>query len=282
MQNLLALLMIGWVFPSVTLARPESNPDSPNQAIQVLSDRQLRDNHPEVIWSNLDDRMLLVDGFQTDEPVPPQNLAAKNQAGEDTNATAALAPNRFWVRVLYPRGQWGSRRSGAQIKFGISATQSATCRYRLRFGPDFEFVKGGKLPGLAGGTATSGKKRPDGSGWTARLMWRQRGEAVLYLYHMDQRKDYADDFPLGVRFVPNRWYQIRQRVQVNEPDLANGAVQIWVDGRQVLNQQNLRLRSGDQAPVDCFYFSTFFGGNGEEWAPKTDQSIDFAQMSVSP
>lgn len=278
MSNLLACLVFGWVFPSATLGQTESKPE----ATRVLSDQQLRHHHPEVIWSNLNDRMLLVDGFGSDAPVAASGALAKNQSSEDLNVPDALASDRFWVRVLYPRGQWGSRRSGAQIKFGIPAKQIATCRYRVRFGPDFEFVKGGKLPGLAGGTATSGKKRPDGSGWTARLMWRRRGEAVLYLYHMDQRKDYADDFSLGVRFVPNRWYQIRQRVQVNEPDLANGSIQIWVDGRQVLDQRNLRLRSGNQAPVDCFYFSTFFGGSGQDWAPKTDQSIDFAGMTVSP
>ncbi|MEM6364209.1 MAG: polysaccharide lyase [Planctomycetota bacterium] len=243
----LLMLSVVWSFPSESLLRSCRGPTAAR-----LTDEMLRQYEPAILWSNVDDRVkLLVDDR-----------------------------HRGHLRVSYPGSAWGSDSSGAQIKFKVPASESATCQYRLRFAEGFEFAKGGKLPGLAGGTATTGRKRPSGDGWTARLMWRRYGDAVLYLYHLDQRERYGDDFPLNVRFQANRWYDIRQRVTVNREHQNDGRVQVWVDGQEVLDQRNLRLRLGNAAPVDLFYFSTFFGGRGSDWAPSTDQSIDFADFSV--
>ena len=44
--------------------------------------------------------------------------------------------------------------------------------YRVRFADEFNFVKGGKLPGLVGGEANTGGRVPTGrDGWSARMMW---------------------------------------------------------------------------------------------------------------
>lgn len=183
-----------------------------------------------------------------------------------------------FLRVDYPAGKWGSHDSGAQIMFDLPAADVATARYRVRFAEDFEFVKGGKLPGLCGGTATTGNRRPDGDGWSARLMWRRHGDAVLYLYHLDQETIHAEDFPLDVRFERGRWYTIEQRIGVNRDGKKDGHIQIFVDGKMTLDLRSVRLRSGNQAPIDRFYFSTFFGGGDQSWAPKSDQTIDFADF----
>jgi hypothetical protein len=48
----------------------------------------------------------------------------------------------------------------------------ATFEYDIMFGNNFNFVRGGKLPGLAGGTAPGGGST-DKNGFSARLMWRE-------------------------------------------------------------------------------------------------------------
>ena len=238
------LPVIGWIFPPVTL--PES----------VVTRQVLKEHCPELLWSNLHDRLELI------------------------RSSDQSSPEKF-LRVGYPKGGVGTNDSGAQMMFGLPPALVATCEYQVRFAEGFDFVKGGKLPGLAGGKATSGLKRPTGDGWTARLMWRKRGAAVLYLYHMDQRRRQGDDFPLSISFRPGVWHQVRQEVRVNQPGKSDGRIQIWIDGKKSLDQQSLRLRSGDQAPVDRFYFSTFFGGSGVDWAPSEDQTVDFASIEAN-
>ncbi|MDA8744974.1 hypothetical protein N9N28_10115, partial [Rubripirellula amarantea] len=74
---------------------------------------------------------------------------------------------------------------------------------------------------------------------------------------------------------------IREEVRVNDPGQRNGRIRIWINGELALDQESLRLRSGNQAPVDRFYFSTFFGGSGDDWAPHRDQVIDFSEIKVN-
>src|SRR5690606_15373813 len=102
-----------------------------------------------------------------------------------------------FVRVLYPTGAWGSGTSGAQWQVGLpSAYQELWLRYRVRFGPGFDPVRGGKLPGLIGGEANTGGDAPDGTdGWSGRMMWRRELDVVQYVYHVDQPTQYGEDFP---------------------------------------------------------------------------------------
>ena len=197
----------------------------------------------------------------------------------DDGRLAVLSdPTRF--RATYPAGGVGPRKSGASFLVELPPRDTATLTYRVRFDEGFDFVRGGKLPGLAGGTATTGKDPVTGDGWSARFMWRRRGDLVLYLYHLDQPKDYGEDFATGVRMVPGRWYQIRQRVTVNTPGVRDGRIEVWIDGRSVLDLDDVRLRTGDAAPVDRFYFSTFHGGSGRRWAPSKTQGAEFADIRV--
>ncbi len=59
--------------------------------------------------------------------------------------------------------------------------QSLMLSYDIAFDKDFDWVKGGKLPGLRGGpnaTGCSGGNQPTGSDcFSVRLMWRQEGAA---------------------------------------------------------------------------------------------------------
>jgi len=45
--------------------------------------------------------------------------------------------------------------------------------------------------------------------------------------------------------------------------------------------QSMRWRDVDSFSIDCFYFSTFFGGSGTEWAPIKTEYIDFDEFIIS-
>jgi len=56
------------------------------------------------------------------------------------------------LAASYPAGVHGTRETGAQWPYDFDRSyEEATLSYRVRFAPGFDFVRGGKLPGLAGG-----------------------------------------------------------------------------------------------------------------------------------
>lgn len=192
------------------------------------------------------------------------------------------------LEVLYPADTFGPGDQGVQwlISFDDSY-EELYLRYRVRFQSEFEFVKGGKLPGLVGGEGNTGGEVPDGTdGWSARLMWRRMGEVVDYVYHPDQSGTYGEDFAWKldgreVQFEPGTWHTLQLRVVMNTPGASDGRLQGWFDGRLALDVSGMQFRDVPDFAVDGFYFSTFFGGGDQSWAPSSDMHIYFDEIVVA-
>lgn len=196
------------------------------------------------------------------------------------------------LRVHYPAGSVSpsfSRREEAPLggtqfyaNLGIAPQTSLRLSYYLRFSDNFDFVKGGKLPGLFGGEGASGGDNPDGTdGFSTRFMWRREGEGELYAY-LPTSDAYGTSIGRGNwRFQPGVWHHLEQEVTLNQPTRANGRVRVWLDGNLVLDEGNLEFRSVDQLQIGGLFFSTFFGGNDASWATPQDVYIDFADFTVS-
>ena len=210
------------------------------------------------------------------------------------------APGRFRVvestghgralEVLYPQGGVGPQQTGGQWEAVLAPRDTYLLEYRVRFGADFDWVQGGKLPGLGGGTTpTGGFFDPDG--FTSRYMWRTGGRLVVYLYWAGQQsaaqasgRQYGVDLDCGVTLERGRDHVLRQRVTLNTPGRADGVLEVWVDGRSVLRRDDLLFRDqpGKTWQIDRFFFSTFHGGNDASWAPSRDCTVEFDDFSVAP
>lgn len=194
------------------------------------------------------------------------------------------------LRVKYPAGGVGPVESGAQAQLMFSERNEMYFSYWLRFNSNFDWggtSEGGKLPGFGSGENCSGGENCDGNnGFTSRLMWRSGGRAVLYLYHMDKPGTYGEDIDLiytngkTVYFKKGIWYQVAQRVKINTDNNANGEIEIWINGEQVLTRNNIRYVN-DGSLVDNFYFATFHGGTGSQWAPAIDCFTWFDNIIVA-
>ena len=102
--------------------------------------------------------------------------------------------------------------------------------------------------------------------WTRDPTVRSPGHLVAYVYHMDQRHRWGEQFyPSGRTrpeangkrgifgpsfvsrrdFLPalGRWYSYELMVQANEPGRSDGRVAFWIDGRLAADFPNLRFRS---------------------------------------
>ena len=189
------------------------------------------------------------------------------------------------LRVNYPQGSIGPNEGGGQFRERLAPRNAYRLTYRVLFEKGFDFRKGGKLPGLGGGKANTGGKKPTGDGWSARYMWGEGGNLSLYLYHLDQKTDYGDRIELKAKAIPGHWLQLEQKVTVNDPGKENGSIRIRIDGKLALDQQGLSLRGKvkrDVALVDQFLFSTFHGGGTRDWSPRRDSHARFDDFVLSP
>ena len=185
----------------------------------------------------------------------------------------ASEEHRKVLEVSYPKGSVGPQEGGAQFVLNLEPGNEYRLRYDLKVSEDYDFRLGGKLPGLTsgGGRYTGGHKPDQGQGWSARYMWREHGNMVLYLYSLDMKGKWGDDHPFAMPPLErNRWYRVEQHIRINQQNQSDGLIEVWVDGEKVLNLTGIRLRLGDLGQIDSFFFSTFFGGNTPEWGPLND------------
>jgi len=78
------------------------------------------------------------------------------------------------LQITIPKGTLSDGGSFWRLKFPRDL-DDVTFEYEIMFGKNFNFVRGGKLPGLGGGTSAGCKGTPEEhkNGFSARLMWRE-------------------------------------------------------------------------------------------------------------
>jgi hypothetical protein len=195
------------------------------------------------------------------------------------------------LRVTFPAGsasQTAARshdapEGGAQVFLWLDApVEELRLRYSVRFPQGFDFVRGGKLPGLFGGTVTDGREIPDGTdGFSTRYMWRARGAGEVYTY-LPSSEEHGTSLGRGTwTFPTGRWVAVEQEVRLNRPGRSDGSITVWVDGTEVFRQDRVVFRTVEQLQVDGVFFSTFFGGGDLSWATPRDQYVDFAGFEIS-
>lgn len=196
-----------------------------------------------------------------------------------TQQSGASVPT--FMRITYPAGSVGE---GSEWKAKpFAARDSAHLRYQVRFPTDFDFVRGGKLPGLYGGAGNSGGNIPDGTdGWSTRMMWRAGGKGEVYAY-LPTSDTWGTRLGTGSwNFTADgKWHSVEQEVVLNTPGSKNGEVTVWYDGVKVHHATGLTFRTTDTLKVDGVFFSTFFGGNDATWATPRTVHADFANFAVS-
>jgi hypothetical protein len=198
------------------------------------------------------------------------------------------------LRVHYPAGSSSSSYARAghplggaefEVKLpGGEESQSIYVSYWLRFAPGFPWVRGGKLPGVCGGTCPTGGALVTGyGGWSVRYMWRRDGAGEQYAYVLPPR-EYGTELGLGAwTFRSGNWHQIGEELILNSNGRPDGKSRVWYDSNPAseptFERDDLTFRS-DATPVSTLLFSTFFGGHDAAWATPVDTYVDFARFVV--
>ncbi|KAJ7491090.1 polysaccharide lyase family 14 protein [Mycena latifolia] len=227
-------------------------------------------------------------------------------APDGKQAMRAIYPEGSYTFTHDPQGGFSFYAPGPD-SLDMTTAKTLTFGYSVFFEEGFDFNMGGKLPGLYGGnsleiaTGCSGGRRSTEC-YSARLMWRTGGMGEVYTYLPDYEvsgfeanKNVCDVAPFSecnptygasvgrgaFTFPTGEWTTVSQRVQLNDVGKANGAIQLWVNGKSVIEASGLILRDSSSGRHRGIQFQTFFGGSQVEWAsPKTQQSY-FSDFSVA-
>lgn len=199
------------------------------------------------------------------------------------------------LRVEYPAGGVGPKETGVQFPIVLNDIPGITqgyydelyLRYYVKFEEGFDFVQGGKLPGLMGGGdswSRSGGNQPDGTnGWTLRFMWRTGGRIVVYAYVPKSEngkygsETWGQDLDCGFTAVPGKWHCIEEYVNIGMPNKDDGKLKVWIDGIERLDINDMRYwnEKNYNGRIGGIYFSTFHGGNTKDWAPDHNSFVQF-------
>ncbi|KAF9257931.1 polysaccharide lyase family 14 protein [Marasmius fiardii PR-910] len=246
---------------------------------------------------------------------PPRDQSDKLQGSSIHSAEDDSPPPTDALEALYPKGSinpsapipggFGFYLTGPK---GFVAGKEVVMSYRLMFERDWEWVKGGKLPGISslvrevGGVGdlayrcSGGRQENRCKCFNVRLMWRQNGAGELYTYlpltENNKRRLLAvpplsranNDYGFSVGrgsfiFVKARWMCIALRLKMNTVDEEDGELELWIDGLSVIFIRGLSFRDSEAAIIKGMHFQTFFGGHAEDWASPKDQRAWFADVT---
>jgi hypothetical protein len=213
-------------------------------------------------------------------PTPGQRVSLREQlAGlwTGTRKTTLMEGEMQVFRGQYLANQIGGP-NGHTPRLRLKPGKEYIFEYKLRFDQGFDFSRGGKIPGLAGASAPTGCVSTNGSGFSARNMWRQNGAFIGYVYDNNQSSACGTGLSTGFNFAVGRWYDMKQRVKLNTGRNNNGILQLWVDGQMVLSRSNLQyMNESPTSKIDVVLFHSFFGGSTQDWAPSRNVTISFAE-----
>ena len=196
------------------------------------------------------------------------------------------------LQVTFAKGKLGPTDGGASWRYRFEKPfDEMEVEYKVMMAKDFKYVRGGKLPGLCGGSNPRGGTAniSADNGFSARIMWRELGALEQYVYfaNQDPKKKYGTDLYWKKKdgtpacIYPGVWHTFKTYIKMNTVGKADGKILSWLDGEEVLNA-DMALRNDPELGIDSFQFVTYFGGNDETWWPEKDEKIyfrDFRFMS---
>lgn len=200
------------------------------------------------------------------------------------------APSPFVLEVRLPEGSInpGSRNApvggmGWRWRPPLPPQTRAAClSYWVWFPEDFDFNKGGKLPGLFGGDAPAGGKETDGTrGFSARFMFRRGGAGEIYAYIPGHPEKRGLSIQRGAfRFEPGRWTHVEEEVVLNSPGVADGSLTAWIDGAAKISLTEVLYRRSESVSVAGLMADVFYGGRDPSWAAPRDTIVRFSPFTL--
>lgn len=143
---------------------------------------------------------------------------------------------------------------------------------------------------MCGGSCTTGCKNITADGWSSRFVWKDGNKLQLYIYDQDRddggkpNERYCGTvYDLHFNANMEVWIKLRMEIKINTPGKHDGLAKVLINGKVKYNNPKACWRGDvekDKARIDLFYFTTFFGGSTQVWAPTKDSFSYFDNFKV--
>lgn len=218
------------------------------------------------------------------------NQTAKITYAENSVNPSSDKPGGF-VFYVSPKDKFPSEE--IYLSYRVYFGDNSQSNRKLLENNQFDWVKGGMLPGLWIGKMGAQDTKHLEDGASCRIMWRSKGQAEAYLYVNQQYPEfyslpgYFDNEPFGesvfrgfTNFVLGEWNDIIMRVKLNTIGQNNGILQISINGKTV-SYDKMVWRNNADVLINGITMHSFFGGSDDSWATPKEQSIYFSKFMVS-
>lgn len=153
---------------------------------------------------------------------------------------------------------------------GAGKPAAACLTYSVFLSKDFDFAKGGRLPGFV---ASAGTQDAAAAGTvSSRIAWRESGGLELRAQIADwlePRRVTGDKIYMLPR---GQWVSLEQEIVLNTPGAKDGALRVWADGALVLEKTGLVIRDKAQTQISGVLAETTLSAQAGTTLPK-DQKI---------
>jgi len=256
------------------------------------------------------------EGIDGSLPLSDATLKPTNVLTALSRDVVKAPDGKLGMRAHYPQGSYTfthnpmggfSFYAKGPSDVDLSTALEATFGYSVFFEEDFDYQLGGKLLGFYGGendevaVSCSGGRR-DTRCWSTRLMWRTDGQGELYTYlpspenagfeanqklctvapRSECNPTYGASVGRGAfDFKSGQWNTVSQRVRLNDVGQSNGELELFFNGKSVINVSGLKFRNNAQGRFRGLQAQTFFGGSTPNYASPKSQDTWFSDFSVA-
>jgi hypothetical protein len=159
----------------------------------------------------------------------------------------------------------------------VQGKTAACLSYNVFLPADFQFNRGGVLPGISGADAAA----PSPDGFTARMVWRrgEAGGATLRVMSGGETRSTPVDRE-SFAFPRGRWVKLEQEVVLNTPKQADGVLRVWVDGRLAVERTDLNYRAKPGVTVSGVAADVFYGTEDGAGAAPKDTKVSLTPFEI--
>lgn len=161
-------------------------------------------------------------------------------------------------QTKFPRGGVGFRWAPS----GMDDASAACLSYKIRVPKDFEFARGGLLPGLYGSYDFDPTVLLDGkNGFATRVAWRDQGAVEIQAQIPGTQAGGGISISgFSFKLDRGRWVGIEQEVVLNTPGQKNGQLRLWVDGTMRIERKQISMRASDSVKIAGVIADISYGG----------------------
>jgi hypothetical protein len=202
------------------------------------------------------------------------------------------------LKTTYLKNSWapsGPINGGFQFYASPAVFPSKKVRfhYKVMFPEKFNWVKGGKLPGIWMGNIGANGGNHIANGASYRVMWRAGGALEAYVYTPTNQ---SPDFMNATKSISNneyglslwrgsasaiagKWTNITITAVINSSNsTSDGVISLTVNN---ITSSFNKINWGSSAfNIEGLMMHTFFGGSDESWATPTEQVVLFKDFVV--